>query len=139
GPPPPPAVEFEGYDMCTFRLAFHYPDDWDALPAAERTRLISELSRRIGERVALHTMTWHEVITWFGYATSLIISEKGSAFTYEDTMSHVIGIEAADPAMRHRTGSWDQDATIALREELDRVGVASKKRAEEAVEQVKGK
>ncbi len=132
-------LNLDGYDNCPFRLLFHYPIDWDVMAPDRRERIINELSLRIAHRVALDALTWHEIITWFGYGTTVVWSEKASAFTYEDTMSHVIGMLAADDALRHPAVSWNRDATRALGEELVRVGVVSKEEAERAVELVKGK
>jgi hypothetical protein len=132
------SLDLRGYDECPFHLSFRYPSDWDSLAGQEREGLIAELSLRIAYRVTFNALTWHEIITWFDYRTTLVVSEKGSAFTYEDTMSHVVGIYAADDALRHPIGSWDQDATRALANELQRVGVVSKIDAARAVELVKG-
>jgi hypothetical protein len=133
-----PSISFTGYDDCQFTLTFNYPDDWDTLPPAEKAHIQSQLSRKIGELVAFHGMTWHEITTWFGLRTTLIIPEDASSFTYEDTMSHLIGIYAADDALRNPTGDWDKDATRALARQLDHLGVVSKRQASLAVARVHG-
>ncbi|HSI49132.1 MAG TPA: DUF4056 domain-containing protein [Ideonella sp.] len=56
------------------------PPPWPALDALAR-------------RLAFLMMTWHEVLTWFDYRSTFLAPEKISAFTYEDTLSHVVGIE----------------------------------------------
>ncbi len=134
-----PEAELAGIDGCTFRIFFKYPDDWDMVENAEKEAVVNELSRRIGGTIAFHAMTWHEIITWFDYRTTLIVSEKGSAFTYEDTASHLIGIIAADVAIRNSTGSWNHDATAALNNTLVKMEVVSAKDASVAVKLVEGK
>ncbi|GAA0763040.1 DUF4056 domain-containing protein [Ideonella azotifigens] len=47
----------------------------------------------LARRMAFLMMTWHEVLTWFDYRSTFLAPEKISAFTYEDTLSHVVGIE----------------------------------------------
>lgn len=132
-------LDLPGYDDCPFHLTFHYPAYWDDIPAPERRELIADLTLRIGSRVTLEAMTWHEIITWFGFGTTGVWSEKASAFTYEDTMSHVIGVAAAQRALRNPGLSWNRDATRALGDELRDLGIVSKKEAEHAVELVHGK
>ncbi len=132
-----PSVAFEGYDGCLFTLTFNYPHDWDTLSLSEKQHIEAQLSRKIGELVAYHAMTWHEIITWFGYRTTLIIPEDGSSFTYEDTMSHLVGIYAADDALRNSTGNWDKDATHSLKKQLDHLGVVSQDEASDIVHLVK--
>jgi hypothetical protein len=126
-------LELPGYDGCAFRLNFNYPPYWASLDDQERQRLINELALRIGERVAFNAMTWHEIITWYGYKTTLVLPEQQSSFTYEDTVSHMVGIYAADDAMRNPAGTWDEDATRSLDKQLDLLGVVSPGDAEMAV------
>lgn len=134
-----PEAELAGIDGCSFRILFNYPDDWNVMTDEEKDIVIKELARRIGGTIAFHAMTWHEIITWFDYRTTLIIPEKGSAFTYEDTASHLIGMMAADEAIRNTTGSWNKDATFALNNTLVKMEVVSAQDASVAVKLVEGK
>lgn len=133
-----PALRLSGYDNCPINLSFNYPDDWTTLADEDRRLIVSELAIRIGQLVAFDLMTWHEIITWHGYRTTLIIPEKGSAFTYDDTMSHLVGLLAADDALRRPDGSWDLNATDALNIVLARLAVVPREQATIAVDLVKG-
>jgi hypothetical protein len=126
-------------DDSAFRISFAYPADWQSFPDSTRTRLTAELSRRIGERVALDIGTWHELITWFGFGSFYFVTEKASAFTYEDIASHAIAIQAADVALHGEGAAWNTNATRALNEELTKLGVVSRARARTAVELVRNK
>lgn len=96
---------------------------------------IQAVSRITGECVASELGTWHEIITWFGYMTTGIWSEKPSAFTYEDLVSHLVGLQVFEAISgepdRAKFGS-------ALRRVLDSLGLVDKKLASKAVYSVKG-
>src|SRR5262245_17365441 len=89
--------------------------------------LHDELSLRLGQRVAYLMMTWHEVLTWFGYRTVSWIDESPSAFTWDDTMSHVIGLEVAGEVLRDGDSgrSFNDAVTVALRAKLKEVGIVA--------------
>ncbi len=131
-------LKIAGYDDSTFHLKFTYPSNWETLPAEEKDAIITELSIRIAQRVAFNAMTWHEITTWFGYRTTVIVPEQQSSFTYEDTISHLVGIQAGANALRNPAGSWDHSATQSLSRELQNLQVVSRAQAAQAVQQVKG-
>jgi hypothetical protein len=131
------SLDLPGYDGSSFHLTFNYPPLWHSLPDQQRESLIDELALRIGQHVAFNAMTWHEIVTWYGYKTTLILPEQQSSFTYEDTVSHMVGIYAAADALRHSTGSWDSDATAALTQQLEDLAVVSPHQAAVAVEAVR--
>jgi hypothetical protein len=131
-------LTFLGRDKFRLQLSFRYPKDWKSVAWSKGDEAVSELALRIGQRVVIDMMTWHEIITWFGHGATPLWSEKPSAFTYEDTMSHIVGIRAAGRAIRNSTGDWNVDATWGLDEELRRMGVMSIADAALAVELVRG-
>jgi hypothetical protein len=96
---------------------------------------IQAVSRITGECVASELGTWHEIITWYGYKTTYVWSEKPSAFTYEDLVSHFVGVQVFEAIPgepdRAKFGS-------ALRRVLANLGLVDKKLASKAVHSVKG-
>jgi hypothetical protein len=66
--------------------------------------------------------TWHEVATWHGQSTVAGVSEKRSAFTWDDMTSHVVAARVAAAALRSKERNWNLAVTRALREELTRLG-----------------
>ncbi len=64
--------------------------------AAER----DEAAVEIAGRVAYLMTTWHEVLTWFGYRGLGVITERPSAFSYDDAPSHRVGVELAMAVLR---------------------------------------
>lgn len=131
-------LTIQGRDWTTYHVSFRYPDFWAALGDDEREVLTRELSYRIGAELAYVVQTWHEIITWYGYKSTGIIPEHGSSFTYDDTMSHAVGLVVADRALRDTTRSFDDAVTFALDDELRRLGVVSREQAFAAVKQVEG-
>jgi hypothetical protein len=113
----------------------------EALAEAE-ARVADELAIRTGQRLAYLMMTWHEIVTWFGHRKVMFIDESPSSFTYDDPMSHVVGLRVAGRALRERrSGSWrsfDEAVTVALREELAELGAVSPGRTGRAVRAVEG-
>jgi hypothetical protein len=82
---------------------------------------------------------WHEIITWYGYKSTVIVPESQSAFTYDDTMSHVVGLAVAGRVLRE-SADWEFDdaVTRALDDELSRLGAVSVDECMRAIDLVHG-
>ena len=115
-------AEFSWSD-AEFKLQINPPGWLDALPPAQRAAIAKEASIRIAQRTTVIMGTWHEIATWYGQTTVMGISEKRSAFTWDDTTSHAIAALAAGRALRHREHNWNLAASRGLAEELAAVGV----------------
>jgi hypothetical protein len=67
------------------------------------------------------------------------LSEQRSAFTWDDTMSHVIGLRVAGRALRDMSGAaFDEAVTRDLREDLIDLGACSPQQTRAAVAAVDG-
>lgn len=129
-------------NLTWFHLTFHYPSDWDELSGSERQALVDELAIPIGQELAYLMMTWHEVLTWYGYRGTFFFDESGSAFTYDDILSHLVGITVAGEAMR-RAGveegeAFDLAVTEVLDEAMRELGALPPEETNRAVAAVKG-
>ncbi len=124
-------------EPSVYRLRFQYPSFWPNLSSSRKQRVIDELAIRLAQRLAITQTTWHEIATWYGYS-STPISEAGSAFTYDDTPSHVLGAIVAGMALRDRDRSYDEAVTHHLKRELDRLGAVKPAQTRQAVDAVKG-
>jgi hypothetical protein len=134
-------VRLSGPNHSVFHVSLQYPDDWATLPSAERDALTAEWSLRAGQRVAYLMVTWHELITWFGYRNVFLVDERRSSFLHDDVMSHVIGLRVAERAIRaagpSADGFADDDAvTAALKAELSELGAAPPACTDEAARRV---
>ena len=132
-----------GPNRSVFHVAIRYPADWAALPADEREGLAAEWSLRAGQRLAYLMVTWHELITWFGYRNVPFVDERRSSFLHDDVMSHVIGLRVAERAVRAAgptsDGFADDDAvTAALDAEMAELGAAAPACTDAAARAVEG-
>lgn len=134
-----PGFKVYGRELTWYDVRFDYPADWEAMDAGERDELITELAIRIGSELAYDVVTWHEIITWFGYKRWVVIPEDPSAFTYEDVMSHVIGLRVADRALRDGERTFDEAVTAALSDELQALGALTPEGTLQAIDLVEGR
>lgn len=130
------ALLLDRREGSAFLLTFAYPPTWPSV--RNDPALVSKIAVLVAQRVTLDMMTWHELITWFGYRTVWFFSELPSAFTYEDTISHLIGVHAGAHALREG-GEWDAAATSALHAMLQRLRTASAEETSAAVLAVEGR
>ncbi|HEX2838773.1 MAG TPA: DUF4056 domain-containing protein [Phycisphaerales bacterium] len=80
----------------------------------------------VAAHAACALMTWHEVATWYGYSMVPLVSERRSSFTYDDTVSHLLGAQAAYSVITAGT-TWET-YDDAMKVELDRVISAAEPR-----------
>jgi hypothetical protein len=104
-----------------------------AIPDSEQG--IRAEARAAGACVLYDLMTWHEIITWFGYKSTYVWPEKPSAFTYEDTVSNLVGVDVFERISGEATPS---KLGAALRDDLNDLGLVDRQLASRAVHSVKG-
>lgn len=124
-----------------FTLRAEPPAWFAALPREERASQVGAVSAEIAAAAAYLLMTWHEVATWGGWTTVPLVSERRSAFTWDDSMSHVVGIEVGRKVVRSgwRSGpEYDRALAESLARELRRLDARSPRETDEAAEAVKG-
>ena len=132
------AIRLKSLEPSVFVMHLQYPHFWNSLAPAEKQRLARELSIRIAQRMAMLMITWHEMLTWFGYQATVVLPEKQSAFTYDDTGSHSFGVMVGGRALRDESRSYDAAVTHAIDSSLRELGVVSPDETMEAIRQVKG-
>lgn len=133
------AFSFKLWEPSRYYVRLKYPDEWSTLPPAERDRIARDISIQLGQYFAYAALTWHEILTWFGYRPLPWYPEFPSAFSWEDNFSNLLGTYLAGRALRDTGYDYDQAMTRALAEELERLGPQPKEVAVQAAEQVKGK
>jgi hypothetical protein len=132
------AFRVKSLEPSIFIVRLDYPPYWKSLSPTEKKMLARELSIRIAQRTAMVIMTWHEVITWFGYQSSPIASERQSAFTWDDTGAHAFGITVAGRALHDSIHGWDQAMTREINIALRELGAATPNQTMFAVNRVRG-
>lgn len=116
------------------------------LAAVDKDR-IANIGRRaatvaLAQWLAFQVSIWHEIATWYGYASAASWPEKVSAFSPEDLYSNLIGIKLAGGINLLRENNDEasynkaMDAWIAMA--LQRLRAVSKTSATEAMQSVAG-
>jgi hypothetical protein len=100
-----------------------YPKEWDSLPSDEKERIARDVSRQLGQYLAYTAMTWHEMLTWFGFRPKGYKSEFQSAFSWEDNYSNLLGTCVAAEALQDQEHAFSDAVTLALRRQLESLGV----------------
>ncbi len=119
-------------DRTPHRVQITYPANWASLSPEQRDRTAREVALIMGPYLAYTMVTWHEVVTWFGFKSVGIVPEFHSSFSWEDTYSNLLGTILAARALRDTEHSFDQAMTILLNRELRELGVQSATAAKQA-------
>ncbi len=115
-----------------------YPEIWEYLSPKEREYIAYDVSIRLGRYFAYTAMTWHEIVTWFGYKCTGIFPEFPSAFSWEDSFSNVLGTHIGALALRDNEHTFSEAVTLLLEEELEKLDVQPGDVAKRAANAVKG-
>jgi len=119
-------------------LQITYPEDWEDLSQKEKEQIAREISIGLGQYLAFTATTWHEIITWFGYKCIGFFPEFPSAFSWEDSFSNLLGTHIAGQALRDTEHRFDEAMTLAIDQELEKLGVQSRHTAISASESARG-
>jgi hypothetical protein len=130
------SIQLRSFDDSDVTITFSSPPIDPGSSSVDTEQGIQTAARFAGECVAYDLWTWHEIITWFGYETTGIWTEKPSAFTYEDTISNLVGVQVFDAISGEPNAS---KIGIALRGVLSDLGLVDRKLASKAVKSVKGR
>ena len=122
-------------DRSKHIVKLSYPDNWQQI---DKEPVAREVSLQLGQYLAFSATTWHEMLTWFGYRTMAIIPEFSSAFSWEDIYSNLIGTGIASKAIQDTDHKYNKAMTLALSQELERLGGRSGRVARKAAEKVRG-
>ncbi|MFG0307492.1 MAG: DUF4056 domain-containing protein [Phycisphaerales bacterium JB040] len=138
-------VRYRLAEPSVYTVEIDYPPSWWELGEAERLGLADDVAVLASEVLASHSMTWHEVLTWFGYRSVVLVSERPSAFTYDDPASHAVGAIVAGRALREsapvspgEAGPFEGAVTRWLAAVLRELGAESPAGTRAAVEAVRG-
>ncbi|UCD52915.1 MAG: DUF4056 domain-containing protein [Phycisphaerales bacterium] len=126
-------------DRSTNHVHISYPENWTQLPPEKRAAVAKEVALAVGPYLSYTMTTWHEILTWFGFKCVGVATEFPSAFSWEDSYSNLLGTIIAGRALHDTEHSYDEAITIALDEEMERLGIQSAHAAKRASARVKGK
>jgi len=123
-------------DRSKHIVRISYPENWGQL---DKEPIAREVSLQLGQYVAFCATTWHEMLTWFGYHTVVVVPEFSSAFSWEDIYSNLLGTHIAVKALRDTEHKYSQAMTLALHQELKNLGGQSARVAKTAAQKVRDK
>jgi hypothetical protein len=112
-------------DRSRDEMHLTYPANWSSLSPAQRDPVAREVALILGPYMAYNMVTWHEILTWFGYKSTGIVPEYHSAFSWEDTYSNLLGTVLASRALRDTQHTYNEAMAIAIGEEMRRLGLQS--------------
>jgi hypothetical protein len=126
-------------DRSTYFVKLTYPADWKTFSKQEKEKIADEVSLKLSRYFTYTMVTWHEILTWFGFKTMGVLPEFPSAFSWEDNYSNLVGTRVGAQALQDKQHDYDEAMTIALKKELENLGVQPRKTAREASLKMKGK
>ncbi len=115
-----------------------YPENWSGLTKDEQSRIAREVALVLGPYLTFTMVTWHEIITWYGFNCIGLPTEYASAFSWEDSYSNLIGTTLAARALRDTERPYNEAMKIVLDEEMQKLGVRPAKVSKQASESVYG-
>ena len=106
------------YEPSRYFVRITYPENWDTLPQQDKERIAYEVSVGVGRYLAFVGVTWHEIVTWFGFKSKGFEPEHPSAFTWEETFSNLFGTHVAMLALEDNQHTFNEATTLAFDAEL---------------------
>ena len=126
--------QFKQIEPSLYHVHLTFPDDWNELDDGQRERIAREVACDLGAYLAWTGLTWHEILTWFGYRPRPWQSEFPSAFSWEDSYSNLLGTRVAAAALRDESRPFDEAVTDLLDGWLADLGAQPGETAEEITE-----
>jgi len=122
-----------------YHVSMTYPDDWDQRGMVEKQHIARGVAIELGQHFAHLSTIWHEIVTWYGYASTGLLSEKASSFSWEDGYSDLLGTKLAAEVLRANTQSFDDGMTDSIKRELAKLDPQSVETAKKATDIIDGK
>ena len=129
---------FQVIEPSKYWVTLSYPQNWDDYSQKEKHAIANEVSINLGQYLAHTSLIWHEIVTWYGFATVGIFPDTISAFSPEDTYSDILGTRLAVQAMRDKNRSYDEAMTELLARTLKELDVQPANIAREAAKRIDG-
>ncbi|MBN2511664.1 MAG: DUF4056 domain-containing protein [Sedimentisphaerales bacterium] len=134
-----PVFSFQMIEPSIYTISVQYPKHWGNL-SPEQQKLIAEtVSIRLSQYLAHTSTVWHEIVTWFGFASVAFLPEHPSSFSWEDTYSDLLGTRLAAQAMEDSQQDFDTALTELINRQLQELCIQSAAAAELAEHTVKEK
>ena len=129
---------FRLYEPSRYYVRLTYPDNWKDMSRQDREQVAYEVSVGIGQYITFTAVTWHEIITWFGFKSKGLEPEYPSAFTWEETFSNLFGTHVAALTLEDTEHTYNEAVTLAFDRELRELQAQSGSVSRRASESVRG-
>jgi hypothetical protein len=115
-----------------------YPPGWDSMSEEDRSPIARQVASAMGPYLAFTMVTWHEILTWYGFKCVGLPVEFASAFSWEDSYSNLLGTIIGARALQDTRHSYNKAVAIAIEEEMERLGIQPAHVAKQASASVRG-
>jgi hypothetical protein len=127
------------WERITNKVEFEYPPNWDKTPKSQREKIAHEIALKVAPVVGYNSSLYHEMLTWKGAKFFLVEPEFKSSFSWEDIYSNAVGTWVATDALaKTRGANFNATFTRLLNDELERLEVVSKAKAQAITKSVEG-
>ncbi len=130
---------FDVIEPAVYHVTISYPDNWSQLSDDEKDRIAREVSIDLGQHFAQLSTIWHEIVTWYGYASTGLLSEKASSFSWEDSYSDLLGTKLAAMVLKEYPDSYNDGMTQVILRELSQLDPQSAETAKKATATINGR
>lgn len=134
-----PDFSFQMIEPSIYTITIHYPEHWARLSPDQQQAIADTVSIRLGQYLAHTSTVWHEIVTWFGFASVAFLPEHPSSFSWEDTYSDLLGTRLAAQAMEDSQQDFDHAMTVLINRQMQELCIQSAAAAELAEHSVKEK
>lgn len=129
---------FTVIEPAEYHVYITYPEHWNWLDEPERRRISRVISVELGQYFAHQSTIWHEIVTWYGYASTGVLEEKASSFSWEDSYSDLLGTKLAAMVLRENANDYNRAMAEIIVGELRKLYPQSPKTAKQATNLIKG-
>ncbi len=131
-------LSFQLIEPSRYHVTLGYPEHWPDLPDRRRQEIAHHLGVELAPYIAHISTVWHEMLTWFGFASTGLFSEHISSFSWEDVYSDLLGTRLAAIALTHAPYAYDDAMTLLIQNELERLGMQPPAVTQKAIQAIKG-
>jgi hypothetical protein len=126
-------------DPSMYFVTLQYPADWQTMPKQEKEQISRQISIELGAYLTFTMVSWHEILTWYGFHTIGVLPEFPSAFSWEDSYSNLLGTRLGAEALSDKSRGYDEAMTMLIRKELIFLGEVPADTARYSAEKIRGK
>jgi hypothetical protein len=130
---------FHVIEPSRYQVTLSYPKNWDDYPIEEKEAIAKDLSINFGQYLAHTSLIWHEIVTWYGFASAGIFPDTISAFSWEDPYSDILGTRLAAQALHDQRRQYDEAMTELIFQTLQELDVQPARVAKEAAKRIEGR